>query len=245
MTTETRQDHPHQDKPMPEQTDTLDFSLVLANTVHDMKNSLSMVVGALDQISEHCGNAGCASQPMFSQLRYEGKRLNSNLIQILTLYRIESDHYSLNITEQDVSELLEECYLENEGLLALKGIEMEMACEDELMCFLDRELVGSILNSVLNNAFNYTRDLTRIGAHRSFGYPAIYISENGRGYPPAMLHGAGQSPGDIDIRNGSTGLGLYFTATIARMHRHKERCGFITTTNEGIDGGGRFTLFLP
>lgn len=230
---------------MPEPADTLDFSLVLANTVHDMKNSLSMVVGTLDQISEQCGNSGCASRQMFSQLRYEGKRLNSNLIQILTLYRIESDHYSLNIAEQDVGEMLEECFLENEGLLALKGIEMEMECEEELMCFLDRELVGSILNSVLNNAFKYTRDRIRIGARRENGYTAIFIEENGGGYPPAMLHSAGQAPGDIDIRSGSTGLGLYFTATIARMHRHKDRCGYITTSNDGIDGGGRFTLCLP
>lgn len=230
---------------MPEQADTLDFSLVLANTVHDMKNSLGMVLGALDQISEQCGNAGCASRQLFSQLRYEGKRLNSNLIQILTLYRIESDQYSLNISEQDISELLEECYLENEGLLALKGIELEMDCEEDLLCFLDRELISSILNSVVNNAFKYTRDRIRIGARRESGYTAVFIEENGGGYPTAMLHGAGQAPGDIDIRNGSTGLGLYFTATIARMHHHKDRRGYITTTNEGIDGGGRFTLYLP
>ena len=230
---------------MPEQADTLDFSLVLANTVHDMKNSLGMVLGALDQISEQCGNAGCASRQLFSQLRYEGKRLNSNLIQILTLYRIESDQYSLNISEQDISELLEECYLENEGLLALKGIELEMDCEEDLLCFLDRELISSILNSVVNNAFKYTRDRIRIGARREGGYTAVFIEENGGGYPTAMLHGAGQAPGDIDIRNGSTGLGLYFTATIARMHHHKDRRGYITTTNEGIDGGGRFTLYLP
>jgi signal transduction histidine kinase len=227
------------------QAHSLDFSLVLANTVHDMKNSLSMVVGALDQISEQCGNSGCASSQVFSQLRYEGKRLNSNLIQILTLYRIESDHYSLNIAEQDVGELLEECYLENEGLLALKGIELEMDCEDELMCFFDRELIGSIINSVINNAYKYTRDRIRVGARREGGHIAIFVEENGNGYPAAMLHAAGQAPGDIDVRSGSTGLGLYFTATIARMHQHKDQCGYITTTNDGIDGGGRFTLFLP
>lgn len=230
---------------MSEQVHSLDFSLVLANTVHDMKNSLSMVVGALDEIADHCGNSGCASQQVFSQLRYEGKRLNSNLIQILTLYRINSDHYSLNIAEHDVSEVLEECYLENEGLLTLKGIELEMDCEDGLMCFFDRELVGSIINSVINNAYKYTRDRIRIGARRQDGYTAIFIEENGRGYPAAMLHAVGQKPGDIDIRNGSTGLGLFFTATIAGMHQDKGRNGYITTTNEGIEGGGRFTLYLP
>jgi hypothetical protein len=60
-----------------------------------------------------------------------------------------------------------------------------------------------------------------------------------------MLSGdAGAGPG-VNFTTGSTGLGLLFTSTIARMHSHQDKTGYITTTNEGIDGGGRFTLHLP
>jgi hypothetical protein len=60
-----------------------------------------------------------------------------------------------------------------------------------------------------------------------------------------MLRGRADVPHGVDFRTGSTGLGLLFASTIARMHSHRDRAGYITTTNDGIDGGGRFTLYLP
>lgn len=223
----------------------LDFTGILANSVHDMKNSVNMLIGALDNISSTCGENRCASHAMFSQLRYEGKRLNSNLVQMLTLYRVSNTTYSLNITENDVHELLEECYLENEGILTLKGIDIELCCPEDLMGFFDRELVTGMINSVINNAYKYARDRIRIGAGRENGYLALFVEENGNGYPDTMLRGDNGAHPRVSFRTGSTGLGLLFSSTIAAMHTHQGKTGYITTTNDGIDGGGRFTLYLP
>jgi len=230
---------------MPKDQPQLDFSGILANSVHDMKNSVSMLLGALDEINEKCGQSNCPSSTAFSQLRYEGKRLNANLVQMLTLYRISNSQYALNITENDVSEVLEECCLENEGLLNLKDIDIEMSCPDDLLCFFDRELVGGMINSVINNAYKYARDKIRIGAESKDGYTTIFVEENGNGYPDFILHESGAVQHQVSFKNGSTGLGLFFTSTIAGMHVHQDKFGYITTTNDGIDGGGRFTLFLP
>ena len=226
-------------------TPQIDFSTILANSVHDMKNSVNMLLCALDEIDDRRGQDPAASNDAISQLRYEGKRLNSNLIQVLTLYRVSEQQYSLNITENDVAELLEECLLDNEGLLALKGIDIETDCADDLVCFFDRELVASIINSVINNAYKYARTKIRLGAKSEDGYTALYVEEDGNGYPEFMVHEDRGVQHQINLKNGSTGLGLLFTSTIARMHSHQDRQGFITTTNDGIDGGGRFTLYLP
>lgn len=228
-------------KPLP----TIDFSSILANSVHDMKNSVSMLLCALDDINEQCGQSDCPSNHAFSQLRYEGKRLNSNLVQMLALYRISNSQYSLNITENDVSEVLEECFLENEGLLSLKGIEMEVDCPDDLVCFFDRELVSGMINSVINNAYKYAKNRIRLGARHEDGFTALFVEENGNGYPEFMLHQEKNVQHQVNFKNGSTGLGLFFTSTIAGMHTHQDKTGYITTTNDGIDGGGRFTLYLP
>lgn len=225
---------------------TLDFSLVLASAVHDMKNSVAMLLGALDDIDTRCIADNPETAGGFGQLRYEGKRLNSNLVQVLTLYRISKDRYSLNLTENDVEEVLEECFLENEGLLEMKGIGFEMDCAEDLVWFFDRDLITGVINSVINNAYKYTRNRIRIGAYRTDdGYLALTVEENGEGYPEHMLVRDENAQTGIDFKSGSTGLGLYFTATIAHLHCHQERRGYITTTNEGIDGGGRFTLYLP
>ncbi len=138
---------------LPTEEPPLDFTSILANSVHDMKNSVSMLIGALDGFNGGCGQENCASQALISQLQYEGKRLNSNLVQILMLYRVNNSEYALNISENDVSEVLEECCLENEGALSLKGIELELSCPDDSMGFFDRELVTGMINSVINNAY--------------------------------------------------------------------------------------------
>lgn len=223
-----------------------DFSLILANTVHDMKNSVGMLIGSLDNIG---AAPGVEDNPAFkdmNKLRYEAKRLNSNLIQLLTLYKINELGYSLNIMENDVEEVVEECFLENAAFMDMQGVEFEMDCDPDLVWFFDRELVTSVINSVINNAYRYTRDHIRIGAHADDGCLALYVEDNGPGYPESMQVNSAPDLGQaIDFKNGSTGLGLYFTSTIARMHRHKDREGYIRMTNEGIDGGGRFTLYLP
>lgn len=230
---------------MPSEKEQLDFTSILANSVHDMKNSVSMLVGALEDINGRCGQNTCPSQALFSQLRYEGKRLNSNLVQMLTLYRVNNAEYALNITENDVYEVLEECCLENEGIMSLKGINFELACQNDLMGFFDLELVTGMINSVINNAYKYAKDRIRVGASREDGYLKLFVEQSGDGYPEFMLHGNADTRHQVNFKTGSTGLGLLFASTIARMHTHQGKTGYITTTNDGIDGGGRFTLYLP
>lgn len=224
-----------------------DFSLILANSVHDMKNSVGMLIGALDELGG--GEAAAETDPAvrdMSKLRYEAKRLNSNLIQLLALYKINELGYALNIVENDVEEVVEECFLEQEAFMQLQGVEIEMDCDPELVWFFDRELVSSVLNSVINNAYRYTRDRIRIGAGTVDDRLALFVEDNGPGYPESMQVNSAPDLGQaIDFKSGSTGLGLYFTATIARMHRHRDREGHIELANTGIDGGGRFTLYLP
>lgn len=230
---------------MSHDTEKPDFNIILANSVHDMKNSVGMLLAALDEIDTRCNPDNCASRDQFSQLRYEGKRLSSNLVQVLTLYRINESRYTPNIAENDASDVLEECLLDNEGLLALKGIDIEMDCEEDLQGFFDHDLVSGLISSVINNAYKYARSRIQIGAARENGYLTLYVKDDGKGFPPSMLHEQGQDTPAVSFKSGSTGLGLYFAATIAGLHRHDNRQGFFTTGNDGIDGGGCFTLYLP
>jgi K+-sensing histidine kinase KdpD len=229
---------------MKNESQDLDFSTILASAVHDMKNSVGMLLGGLDEITGKCGDV-CPSIASINQLRYEGKRLNRNLVQVLTLYRVNGEHYSLNLSENDVGETLEECFLENEPLLSMKGVELKLACEDELVYFYDRELVSGVINSAINNAYKYARDRIVIGATEKDGYLVLYVEDNGAGYPEHMLECDVESDHEVSFEHGSTGLGMLFAETIARMHKHKEKQGYVAISNDGIDGGARFSLCLP
>lgn len=84
----------------------------------------------------------------------------------------------------------------------------------------------------------------RLSGDMQDGYVVMRVEDNGPGYPAQMQHSGSQASG-LDFHTGNTGLGLYFAAQVARMHGNGERHGYTQTDNQGIDNGGRFSLFLP
>ncbi|HMK49444.1 MAG TPA: hypothetical protein VK435_05280, partial [Thermodesulfovibrionales bacterium] len=74
---------------MPGDDNGLDFSSYLASLAHDMKNSLGMLLNTADEILDGCTPDSCPSYGLLSRLQYESKRASNNLIQLLTLYKID------------------------------------------------------------------------------------------------------------------------------------------------------------
>ena len=223
----------------------LDFSTILASTVHDMKNSLGMLLGTVDQLISQCDPSTCPSTNGLFQLQYEGKRVNNNLIQLLALYRINNSQYFANISENDVNEFLEENLLEHQQLLSFKNITMEISCPEDLVWFFDGDLIAGVINNIINNAQKYCRGKLNMRAEVINGFLALHIEDNGSGYPEHMLHSDANQSRRLNFVEGSTGLGLYFASVVAGLHVNKNRKGYTTTGNDGIDNGGRFTIYIP
>lgn len=226
--------------------DTLDFASILASAVHDMKNSLSMLLNSLEEVAEFCQPTTPDGAGKVAQLQYEGKRLNGQLVQLLTLYKIGKSQYLLNLDEHDLADFLQEATLHHRELFKLREVELTVDAPPGLTWFFDRNLIHGVLNNVLNNAYKYTLNRVAVSARVEQGMLAVRVCDNGEGYPEGML----QSDSDhqqtgISVTSGSTGLGLYFSQQVATLHRHKSKQGQISLDNGGIDGGGRFTIFLP
>lgn len=222
----------------------LDFATVIASSVHDMKNSLTLLLGTLDDAVREEGIEASPLHGKLLQAQHEGNRLNRNLIQLLALYRLEQSQLFVNVTENDVADILEEVALESEQLLSSQNIKLEIACEDNLVGFFDRDLVSEIINTIINNSYRYTRDIIRLIGESQNGYLSIHVEDNGPGYPEDMLR-SGNTTSPINFHTGNTGLGLYFAEQVAKMHSNGERSGYTQTDNQGIDNGGRFSLYLP
>jgi len=228
----------------PENRNAMSFSTVIASSVHDMKNSLSMLLNTLDEVNLTCNGNEFAVEK-FNQLQYEGQRLNNHLIQLLAIYRLDQSHWSINVQENDVEEFLEESVLQYEALLKPKGIEISCSCESGTTGYFDRELVAGVVNNIINNAYRYSKDKIHLSCSRDGDYLVISIKDNGGGYPSFMLVDNSQGLGAIDFSSGSTGLGLYFSHLVASSHQAQGKCGFIKCSNDGIDGGGKFSIYLP
>jgi len=192
----------------------LDFSTVLAGNVHDMKNSLAMLLGSLADISSECEGVNCSIKKELSRIRHEGQRVNHDLIQLLTLYKIDQSQYYLNIEEVNIYDYLEEILLEYKYLLNDRGIDISLQCDVTLSGFFDAELVSGVLKTIINNAYQYAHDKILMSAESINGFIKLTIADNGKGYPPRMLFEQSLHKTTSNFGTGSTGLGLYFSSQV-------------------------------
>ena len=223
----------------------MDYSTILASSIHDMKNSLGFLLGSLDMVGQQCRAGQCNSASQISRLHYEGKRVNDHLVQLLALYRMENSQFLVEPQEYCLEEYFQEIMLEHVDMLDLRNISWRVDCDADLHWFFDGELLSGVLRNIINNLYLYGRDEMLISAGEEDSFLCIRISDNGKGYPEQLLSLNENPAGKLDFRSGGTGLGLYFATQAARLHRHNKRQGFIQLSNDGLNGGGCFSIYLP
>jgi signal transduction histidine kinase len=232
-----------------EKSEKADFSLILASSVHDMKNSLGMLLHSLEELcekfpedSEH--NLGV------STIRYEAERVNNDLIQLLGVYRLQKRMLAAHLDEHFLDDIFAEQQAQYRQVFSVRGIHLAEEIGETTSWFFDRELVSGILNNALNNASRYTKSQIIITGKETQleGHPFLEISvhDDGNGYPDNILR---LDPSDIqnnlNFKTGSTSLGLYFASQVAALHQQNDKSGFIKLENGGKLGGGVFRLYLP
>lgn len=226
--------------------DPLEFSNILASAVHEIKNSLCILLSELDAVIIECAPQQDTSIcKQFSLMQHETKRINSALIQLLSLFKLEKKQYFLNILHHSVYDFLEEISLQNKPLFDCKGIGLEIDCPADLFWFFDSNVVSSIINAKLNNSFKYAKKNIKVSAFEENGCLVLRMEDDGNGFPQQMIEeeipfGKGTS---LDYE--STNLGLYFASLAAKAHKNKGKEGFITISNNSILGGACLTITLP
>ena len=228
--------------------------LFLASTVHDMKNSISVVSGTLESLlaAEQAKDAPQADPAylQMAQMLYQTKRLNDNLIQLLALYKqVGKPGYPFEAHPQLVGQLVDQVVSQEQVLLDSKGITLQTSFPAELIWCYDEDLIIGVLANAINNAIRYTGDTIRLSVAQVGSMLEIRVEDNGGGFSPALL-AAGAAAMDgavsgVNFSTNSTGLGLYFASEVAKMHKHRERGGSIVLENGGALGGGCFILRLP
>lgn len=218
--------------------------MIMASAVHDMKNSLGMLLNTLEEVFGELPKE-MQAQPKLATLQYEAERVNNDLIQLLGIYRLENQQLRLRVEEQYVSDFVEEQAARYEMLMDSRGITVELVCEPDTIGYFDHDLVAGILNNTLANAARYTKDVIKLEAGFEDGWLVITLSDNGQGYPQAMLDAPGEIIKGINFQTGSTSLGLFFSAKVAALHVQGDKQGRIELTNGGELGGGIFKIYLP
>ena len=219
----------------------LDFSTLLASSVHDMKNSIGLLMHQITQLQSQAED----QQLDLGQLQFEATRLNNYLIQLLTLYKFEQDQLALQLDEHYLDEFVEDLVLMNQPILQPWGISIEQQVPTDLCWNFDRQLLVGLLSNIFTNVIRYANSRVLINLRKDQGMLRIQIEDDGPGYPKKMLGELTQGSMGVDFVSGSTGLGLYFSVQVAALHQRAGHHGRVVLSNGSSLGGGCFELILP
>lgn len=224
----------------------IDMSTILATCAHDIKNSLSMITQALDELKDFIPTESTDAVENYALLYYETSRINNELVQLLSFYRLQHQQLVLSKQQQFILDIVEEQVARNNYLFHYRGIIVDVECDENLSWFLDDYLIGCLLNNIIVNAARYTKDKILIISKQVDDQLLLQVHDNGSGFIPEMIE-CQQACGNPAPRTGHTYLGLYFAQEIAKSHQQEERCGQISLSNDSIinGSGGCFSLLLP
>ncbi|WP_421861789.1 sensor histidine kinase [Motiliproteus sp.] len=219
----------------------LDFATLLASSVHDMKNSIALMMHQINQLPPQTDDSGVD----VGRLQLEANRLNNSLIQLMMLYKVENQQYQSLFDEHYLDEFIEDVVLMNQPTLEPWGIAIEQQVDPDLCWTFDKNLVVGVLGNIVTNVIRYARSKVLIQVRESDGFLSLAVEDDGPGYPDPMLGELEKRRMGVDFGSGSTGFGLYFSVLVAEHHRQGDRCGRVRLSNGGQLGGGCFELILP
>ena len=136
----------------------IDFSLLLASSVHDIKNSLGMLLTSLDEVVDISKEQRPGHRRSYGILRGEASRINNALIHLLGLYKLQNQQLSLNLEEVFVRDFLEEQVESQKLLFEVYDVEVEIDCNENLTGYFDENMIAGVINNILVNCVKYTDD---------------------------------------------------------------------------------------
>ncbi|MFT6991743.1 MAG: K+-sensing histidine kinase KdpD [Paraglaciecola sp.] len=230
---------------MLKEDESIDFSAVLGSAVHDMKNSLCLLMQSIENLGNSLIETDPLSREHLASAHYEAARLNTGLVQLLSLYRAGLDNMPLNVDEHVIEDVIENLLATNESYLNHKNMILEVSQSADLIWYLDADLIGILLNDVLINAMRYSQKKIILSVYTEDQQLVFKVEDDGPGYPQSMLEANNITMQNCDISQGRTGLGLFFARLIAQAHTKGETKGMISLKNGGSLGGSVFILTLP
>ncbi|HXF33549.1 MAG TPA: response regulator, partial [Candidatus Acidoferrales bacterium] len=231
-------------------------SQFLANMSHELRTPLNSLLILSKQLSDNPDENLTPKQVEFAATIYRaGSDLLTLINDILDLSKIESGTTSINIAEEQVSEVVSDIRRTFNGVAQERGLRFAIHVDPELGDDFetDKTRLQQILKNLLSNAFKFTqngevalsiypaeRTIGRVGAQR---YLAFEVKDTGIGIPRdkhnVIFEAFQQADMSTARKFGGTGLGLAISREIAGLLG-----GELTVESEpGL--GSTFTFYHP
>lgn len=155
----------------------------------------------------------------------------------------------LNLTEGNLSSLINLCLEELDGLIRLRKHTIDLDITEKLITKFDKEKVKEVISNILLNSVKYTPPggTISINSRIEDNFIIISIEDNGIGLTEDEKPQLFKQFGKIerygqgwDILSEGSGMGLYISKELIELHS-----GEIWVESEGRNKGSTFYISLP
>jgi len=233
-----------------EKSDRLKSSF-LANVSHEIRTPLNGILG-FAELLKYADNDDPDRKKYIDIIYESGNTLLQIIEDILDISKIESGQIKVNLTDFNLTKLLNEVYqlFQHKIVTASGKIQLHLRlpsfAEDEagIPVRTDEIRLRQILNNLISNAIKFTPEgAVEIGCRVSGEYLELYVRDTGIGIPKEkqklIFEPFRQADDTISRTYGGTGLGLAIAASYAKLLN-----GHITLESEP-GRGSTFSLVIP
>lgn len=217
----------------------------VANVSHELKTPITSIKGFAETLLENQENNPEIVEKFHQIIYDESDRLQILIQDLLTLSRLEKDEFTLQVSNFDISRLVNEVVAVISQQSEKKMLTLNVHVANKIEVKADREQMKQVLFNLLANAVNYTPENGEItlSIEENDGMMHILVSDTGIGIDrdaiPRLFERFYRVDKARSRNTGGTGLGLAIVKHIVEVHDGK-----IVVDSE-IDKGSTFHVYIP
>ena len=217
---------------------------MLADIAHELRTPLSVIQGNLRAILDDVYELDKVEVARL----YDQTRQLSRLVEDLhDLALLEAKQFSLNLSSQDLSTLIQDVAAIYRPIFADQGVTLKLTVPEDLIIVQgDQSRITQCVNNLLNNALRHTPEGGEviINLMENPEKVLLTIQDNGLGieteHLPYVFDRFYRVDPDRNRRTGGSGLGLAITHALVLAHG-----GTVSASSDGKDQGSIFTIEFP
>lgn len=216
-----------------------DRRLMTSNLAHELKTPLAVVHSYAEGLREHIAEE--KREQYLDVILSETERMDSVVLDMLALSRLESGKARLERTEFDLNTLVRERFGALKRQAEEKRLQVTLALEGEQMVYADEERIGQVVSNYASNAVRYTPEGGSITArvYRDRQETVCEVENTCDPLPEEALTKVWESFYRVSKSRSQrgTGLGLTIARSIVELHG-----GWVNVRNTGTGVAFSFGL---
>jgi len=225
-------------------------SNLLTRISHEIKTPLISIKGFADLLlTEYRSSLNEKTISFIERIKEGGERLKLLINRFLESTQLDTGLIKLNKSYENLSTLIKIEVEKEETLIKLRNHTIIVDVPDDLIVYIDREKIQSIVSNLLINAIKYTPNGGNIAIKSKIKKKSLRISvkDDGIGLVKEEIGQLFKLFGKVErygkgwnIISDGLGLGLYLSKEIMDLHNGK-----IWAESPGLNKGSTFYFSLP